>query len=320
MRGAKVLLAQRASTKAQGDLWEFPGGKVGEGESDYAAIHREIAEELHCRIKVVARKPTYVHHYADKTIQLIPFLCAPIDEPQAVEHQALVWSNWEACQDYALAAADRAMLASWEEQQTSAPSLLLFAKAPIEAEVKTRLIPQYGAPKALAVYHALLQASQHLLQGWPYPKDLWTNQFWPHGHEAFTDAFDELHLQQGVDLGAKMWHAAQAYSGPCILIGADCPYLNAQHLEETRQALQSHDVVLGPAADGGYTLIAWNEAKKAWFEDVAWSTDQVLAQTLEKMQGLKVHLLERLADIDEPSDWENYVQNRLIAHQTRKQD
>jgi len=95
-----------------------------------------------------------------------------------------------------------------------------------------------------------------------------------------------------------------------IAIGADCPDITTRHIQQSFEQLADHDMVLGPATDGGYYLIglrhspAISRSLPRLFQNVAWSTDQVLQQTQANAQQLNVSYaqLETLSDIDRPSD------------------
>lgn len=109
LRDGRILLAQRPPDKKLGGLWEFPGGKVEPGESAEAALHRELEEELGCRVRVTQALAPFVHAYDWGRIELIPFLCELATgsaEPQAHEHTALAWVVREDLQNYDLAPAD----------------------------------------------------------------------------------------------------------------------------------------------------------------------------------------------------------------------
>lgn len=92
-RGGLVLAAQRPMGKSQALLWEFPGGKIEEGEAPEAALAREIREELHVEIVVGERLPDAFHDYGKFAITLVPFVASLRDggEPHAAEHAALRW-------------------------------------------------------------------------------------------------------------------------------------------------------------------------------------------------------------------------------------
>lgn len=102
-----------------------------------------------------------------------------------------------------------------------------------------------------------------------------------------------------------MAHAlrAAAPSSPLLLIGTDCPARTVGDLLTAIAALDSGcDAVLGPVEDGGYSLIGLSQFEARLFHDIAWSTDQVLAQTLVRLRRyhLRVHMLPELWDVNRP--------------------
>jgi 8-oxo-dGTP diphosphatase len=101
------LLAQRPLGHPLENTWEFPGGKVADGESPQAAIKREIFEELHVTIEICEALTPNDHVYEHLTLTLIPFRCALIEGiPESVEHSKLAWVNLETVADYQLSGAD----------------------------------------------------------------------------------------------------------------------------------------------------------------------------------------------------------------------
>lgn len=109
VRGDLVMLAQRPPGKKLGGLWEFPGGKVEPGESAEAALHRELQEELGCRMRITQTLAPFVHAYEWGSIELIPFVCeltADSPEPHPHEHTALAWVERGELKSYDLAPAD----------------------------------------------------------------------------------------------------------------------------------------------------------------------------------------------------------------------
>jgi uncharacterized protein len=185
--------------------------------------------------------------------------------------------------------------------------LIVFVKTPIKGMVKTRLAISIGESAALAVYKKLLVCTrQNVLpcdaekcvayDGKIESDDLWEN----HLFQKIT--------QIGDDLGEKMYHAIKeqfglAYEHIC-LIGSDIYQLNPHILNQAFKYLEDHDLVLGPASDGGYYLIGMNKPHELLFKNIAWSTSEVLPQTIALAQkaGLTYALLPVLNDIDELGD------------------
>ena len=125
------------------------------------------------------------------------------------------------------------------------------------------------------------------------------------------DLFDENYrqeLQSGKDLAEKMKNAFNDLkrSGfeKILLIGTDCPELNAEILNQAFDKLDEAEFVLGPAKDGGYYLIGLKENSDSLFENISWSTNEVLEQTIKKIDSISKNysLLEQLSDIDDLSD------------------
>ena len=118
--------------------------------------------------------------------------------------------------------------------------------------------------------------------------------------------------QHGANLGDRLAAVfAEAWKlryQPCVVIGSDMPHISPAFLQQAFEALKpgpfAADVVLGPASDGGYYLIGMNWPQAAMFQEIAWSTDQTLRQTLERalQLNLRVRLLPIAFDVDEPAD------------------
>ena len=88
------------------------------------------------------------------------------------------------------------------------------------------------------------------------------------------------------------------------MVGSDAPGIGADYLKAALQALESDDVVLGPAHDGGYVLIGLRAFHKELFRDIQWGTERVLEQQLQRVReiGWSCALLETETDIDRPED------------------
>ncbi|TVQ70058.1 MAG: DUF2064 domain-containing protein [Balneolaceae bacterium] len=136
------------------------------------------------------------------------------------------------------------------------------------------------------------------------------------GMEVFRGA--NLRVQKGGDLGQRMKQAFQeVFSGGydrAVIIGSDCPELDASHLEQAFRALATHDTVAGPASDGGYYLLGMRTLHPEVFDNKAWSTDTVLHSTLQdfKRAGLNTCLLPELRDMDDQEDYRQL--KHLLAH------
>lgn len=190
--------------------------------------------------------------------------------------------------------------------------LLVLSKAPDAGTVKTRLIPLLGDNGAASLYSTLLHACiDRLVAAELCPVDLWCAP--ATSHPFFVDCRQrygvELQQQAEGDLGRRMEHAlgsALQQSGYAVLVGADCPGLAITDIEETLLALRDRaDVVLGPASDGGYYLVAMRNRHPFLFEDMPWGTAKVLQLTESRLRahGLSWHKLAVRRDLDTPEDY-----------------
>jgi rSAM/selenodomain-associated transferase 1 len=188
----------------------------------------------------------------------------------------------------------------------TAPSrIVVFAKAPVPGRVKTRLVSALGAEGAARLAAALLEATLREarasglaveLCGDPDPQCWWR-----------TDAGIALTAQNQGDLGARLAAAAaRVLSGgqPVLLIGADCPAVDARRLAAAARALDTHDAVIHPAKDGGYALLGLRRFDSTLFEAIDWSGPEVAGQTLARIAALgwSVWIGETMRDVDEPED------------------
>lgn len=193
--------------------------------------------------------------------------------------------------------------------------LMIFCKAPIAGQVKTRLTPELTAEQAMQVHIELTQrtlqlATQHHL----CPVQLWCTPSIDHPFfTALAQTYQvNLQQQQGVDLGERMNNAfclaLNRYSG-ALIIGCDCPSLTIQDLEAALTALsQGTCCVLAPAEDGGYVLIGLNQPHPELFDNMPWGTELVLEHTRARIKqyNLRYRELKQHWDLDTLKDLARY--------------
>jgi len=186
-------------------------------------------------------------------------------------------------------------------------SLILFTKPASPGRVKTRLIGELSAVQAADLHAAFRDDLLDRLDGGAFQLSIaWALEPGEEVPVASVPGF----RQEGAGLGERLFHGLSRSSATHDLVaavGSDHPLLGREQVEEAFARLeQGADVVLGPASDGGYYLIAVRRErlKSALFEDVAWSTDAVRTQTLERCAalGLTVIELPEASDVDTPSD------------------
>ena len=186
-----------------------------------------------------------------------------------------------------------------------------MARAPVPGQTKRRLIPAIGAKRAAALHRAMIhRAVASALASGVGPVELWCTP--TTDHQVFRTVQRRsrvaLRTQIGADLGTRMHGAIEACSGATAVIGTDCPSLEPGDLVRTAGVLRASDadVVIVPAMDGGYVLIAVDRPRPALFAKVEWGTRHVLAQTRERARAERLRLLELepRRDIDRPEDLE----------------
>lgn len=191
--------------------------------------------------------------------------------------------------------------------------LLLFARRPELGRVKTRLAADLGDEAALAVYRRLLAHTQAVAAPVAAHRTVWLAEAGPAADLSDEWGGYEQQPQPPGDLGQKMQAAfAQSFArgaAVVVIIGTDCPGLTTAHLTAAFRALETHDVVLGPATDGGYYLLGMKQLWPDLFQNKAWSTETVRAATEADVQRLKLSLclLPELRDVDTAADlraWE----------------
>ena len=192
----------------------------------------------------------------------------------------------------------------------SRPALIVFVKEPRPGHVKTRLARDLGPELAARVYRALAEAEIAATrpEGAEYERLLFHD---PQGNAAALRAWlpgERLLPQAGADLGERMRAAFERCFGAgarrAAIVGTDVPWAGRAHVLAGLAALEAHDACLGPTPDGGYYLLALRSPQPRLFEDVPWSTADVLPTTRARARelGLSLAELEPLPDVDTLDD------------------
>ena len=214
---------------------------------------------------------------------------------------------------WVLGADPHALARRYGYQPRAPAAVAVFAKAPLSGLAKTRLIPALGAAGAARAQRGFALRTLAMVRA----AGLGAVALWcaPDAGHRFFRALRQRHGvvvvdQPEGDLGHRMatamgTHFAHAPHTPLLMVGTDCPVLTVDHLQQAADALQTQDVVLIPAEDGGYVLIGLRRALPGVFHGVDWSTPQVLAQTQARLRtaGVSWQVLPALWDVDEPVDW-----------------
>lgn len=191
------------------------------------------------------------------------------------------------------------------------PLILLFVKAPIRGQVKSRLAAVLGPDAALDLHRNFVVDIMESIEksGIPFrvcyhPPDAGeTMKHWLGAHLPYMP-------QEGNDLGERMERAfGRAFSegvSRAVLVGSDIPDLPTAMFTDAFRALNSHDAVIGPALDGGYYLIGFNKDTDfpGVFSGIEWSTGDVFSRTMQAFEhaGKRVHQLPFWRDMDTIDD------------------
>ena len=191
-------------------------------------------------------------------------------------------------------------------------AVIVFARPPIAGASKTRLIPALGEKAAAGLHARMIEHTLESLADLPADCDL---QLWcapDTSHPLFARLAGRhglsLHSQRGNDLGERMYHALDTtlqQHDHAIVIGTDCPGLATADILAASDALKAGvDVVIGPAADGGYWLIGVRAVSATLFREIDWGSDRVCEQTRQRIDRLdwQQHSLRMQTDIDRPED------------------
>src|SRR3990172_2353787 len=176
-------------------------------------------------------------------------------------------------------------------------ALIIFAKTPVPGTVKTRMLPWLTESECLELHALLLKHAIVRVKKFNYPaleRNIFLTSFedgiireiakWT-GRTRFS-----IQYQRGCDLGERLAEAMELKFRQgfqkVVIIGTDSPLIGDKEFRLALEVLNRHEVVLGPAEDGGYYLIGVSSSKPFLFRGIDWGTGKVFKQTVS---SLNVH-------------------------------
>lgn len=188
--------------------------------------------------------------------------------------------------------------------------LIIFVKNEELGKTKTRLAADIGDQQALSVYQKLLEWTFKQTNDLKITKEVWYSGFIPE-NDIWERGDYRKRLQSGEDLGKRMSGAFQQTFEEeefekAVIIGSDCAELTSGIIQSAFKKLDTHELVIGPAEDGGYYLLGMRAFHPQVFEEIEWGTESVFNETVEiiKESGASFARLEELNDVDTLKDWE----------------
>lgn len=213
-------------------------------------------------------------------------------------------------------------------------AIIIMSRIPIPGRTKTRLMSNLSGIECAAFHQSCLYDICNLIkssgnaaylfydgedfEGFYY--NLLSLALRPSLRESFNDI--KIHKQRGQDLGEKLFNAGseilEEYD-KVIFLGADLPDLTLKDIDEAFDKLIYHDIVIGPAYDGGYYLLGIKQPIEGIFQNITWGTSKVLEETLDSIRemDLSVSMMQPKRDIDTWEDLRDFYQ-RLKRDNSRK--
>jgi rSAM/selenodomain-associated transferase 1 len=195
---------------------------------------------------------------------------------------------------------------------TNNNQLIIFTRYPEPGRTKTRMISILGEAGAAMLQKKMTEYTLKKVRQLPSLLSLSIAVYFTGGNEALIKDWlgnDLLYERQSEgDLGQRMQSAFERAfvrgMTKVVIIGTDCPELTVPILSQAFDGLDRHDLVLGPAVDGGYYLIGLSRLVPELFIGINWGSSEVLAQTkkVARQLNLKVDYLPLLNDVDRPED------------------
>jgi|TARA_B100001059_G_C17550939_1_gene435225 rSAM/selenodomain-associated transferase 1 len=191
------------------------------------------------------------------------------------------------------------------ETITSKNLLLIFTRNPEFGKVKTRLARDIGHQAALDIYKFLLAHTAKICTPLDTEKAVYYSEEIPN-NDLWNAAVFQKKKQVGEDLGERMQNAfAEGFHlgySKIIIIGSDLYDIETKDLEQAFNVLNNHEIVIGPAEDGGYYLLGMKQLHPKLFKNKNWGTATVLQDTINELKKSNYKLLEKRNDVDLYSD------------------
>lgn len=185
--------------------------------------------------------------------------------------------------------------------------LSIFVKNLIPGTVKTRLAKDLGIDVAIEIYKELVRITAEATKTLKIDKCVYYSEY-IESNDQFDDAKYQKHIQEGKDLGQRMqncfYDAFELNFDKIILIGSDTPDITDQIISQGFAELDKHDIIIGPAQDGGFYLIGMKEPHENLLNKRTYGHEQVLNELLNEIENrnLSVFKLPTLIDIDVKDD------------------
>ncbi|MGC8660530.1 MAG: TIGR04282 family arsenosugar biosynthesis glycosyltransferase [Desulfomonilaceae bacterium] len=196
--------------------------------------------------------------------------------------------------------------------QMMSSRIIVFTKYPNPGATKTRLIQLLGAQGSATLHARLTEEVVTVVRLFSETCNVPMEIRYYGGSPALMSQWlgDDLayRTQEGIDIGMKMHVAFQeAFEEGCtrvVLLGTDIFGMSVAILKASLDLLNDHDLVLGPANDGGYYLVGLREPRPEIFENISWGSGNVLTETLQSARaiGLNIQFVQALDDVDRPED------------------
>lgn len=195
-------------------------------------------------------------------------------------------------------------------------ALIVFVKAPIPGNVKTRLTPDLSFEQAAEIYSAFIKDSFQIYKQLDNT-DLFYF-YYPENHlNLLQDLLPEQKnwvYQQDGDLGDKMYFAFQEILNrykKAVIVGSDHPDLSITFLKKAFNVLDYVDISIGPSDDGGYYCIGMKKANFSIFENMTWSVATVYEETLKRIEKAKLEVFElpEWYDVDTIADLKRFAKS-----------